>query len=129
MEDALPLALLSFFDGQPEEYSLACALLEGLLAALPETQVRVQKTQITLSGRHNFAALSLPRRSRDRKAHRLTLTLGLSHRLDSPRVDIATEPYPGRWTHHLLLSSADELDEELLAWAREAYDFAQAKGR
>ena len=129
MEDVLTPALLSFFDGQPEEYSLACALLEGLLAALPETQVRVQKTQITLSGRHNFAALSLPRRSRDRKAHRLTLTLGLSHRLDSPRVDIATEPYPDRWTHHLLLSSADELDEELLALAREAYDFAQAKGR
>ena len=129
MEDVLTLALLSFFDGQPEEYSLACALLEGLLAALPETQVRVQKTQITLSGRHHLAARSHPRRSPARKAPRLPHPLGLSHRLDSPRVDIATKPYPGRWTHHLLLSSADELDEELLAWAREAYDFAQAKGR
>lgn len=99
----------------------------GILSALPETQVQVQKTQITLKHRHVFAALSLPRRSRDRKDHKLTLTLGLAHRLDSPRVDIATEPYPGRWTHHLPVSTPEDLDGQLLAWLQEAYDFAQSK--
>lgn len=43
------------------------------------------------------------------------------------RVDIATEPYPGRWTHHLLVSTSEELDGQLLAWLQEAYAFAQSK--
>lgn len=129
MDEHLIPDLLFFFDGLPEEHNLACALLDQILTTLPETAVRVQKTQITLTGRHGFAALSLPRRSRDRKAHRLTLTLGLPHRLDSPRVDQATAPYPGRWTHHFQLSSPTELDSQLLSWVREAYDFAQAKGK
>lgn len=127
MDDALTPALLAFFDGAPEEFSLGCALLEGILAACPGSAAVVQKTQITLKGRHVFAALSLPRRSRDRKDHKLTLTLGLARRLDSPRVDIATEPYPGRWTHHLLVSTPEDLDGQLLAWLQEAYAFAQSK--
>ena len=127
MDNALTPALLAFFDGAPEEFSLACALLEGILAACPGSAAVVQKTQITLKARHVFAALSLPRRSRDRKAHRLTLTLGLARRLDSPRVDLATEPYPGRWTHHVVLSQQEELDGQLLSWLREAWDFSQAK--
>lgn len=129
MDDALTPALLAFFDGAPEEFSLACALLEGILAACPGSAAVVQKTQITLKGRHVFAALSLPRRSRDRKAHRLTLTLGLARRLESPRVDLATEPYPGRWTHHFLLSAPEDLDGSMLAWVQEAYAFAEGKGR
>ena len=84
MDETQTLAFLAFFDGRPEEAALARALLGGILSALPETQVQVQKTQITLKHRHVFAALSLPRRSRDRKDHKLTLTLGLAHRLDSP---------------------------------------------
>ena len=129
MDETQTLALLAFFDGRPEEAALARALLGGILLALPETQVQVQKTQITLKHRHVFAALSLPRRSRDRKAHRLTLTLGLARRLESPRVDLATEPYPGRWTHHFLLSAPEDLDGPLLAWIQEAYAFAEGKGR
>ena len=42
-------------------------------------------------------------------------------------MDIATEPYPGRWTHHLLVSTPEELDGQLLAWLQEAYAFAQSK--
>ena len=78
MDETQTLALLAFFDGRPEEAALARALLGGILLALPETQVQVQKTQITLKHRHVFAALSLPRRSRDRKDHKLTL-LSLIH--------------------------------------------------
>ena len=27
-------------------------------------------------------------------------------------IDAATEPYPNRWTHHMLASSVDEIDIE-----------------
>ena len=42
------------------------------------------------------------------------VTLGLGRRLDTPRVAVAVEPYPGRWTHHLLLTEESQIDEELL---------------
>ena len=44
-----------------------------------------------------------------------------------PRIAQATEPYPGRWTHHLLVSTPEDLDGQLLAWLQEAYAFAQSK--
>ena len=57
----------------------------------------------------------------------MVITLGLPAPLDSVRVAVKTEPYPGRWTHHIVVSSPEELDEELLSWIQEAYDFADAK--
>ena len=128
MEEALALSLLSFFAGRPEEEVLGRTVTQWIVTALPQTTVRVQKTQITFQNRHVFAALSLPRRARDRAAHALTLTLGLPVRLDTPRVMMAAEPDPGRWTHHLLLSGPQDLDEELLGWVRAAAAFAQTKG-
>ena len=55
----------------------------------------------------------------------LLLTIGLARRLDSPRV--AVEPYPNRWTHHVILSEVGQLDSELMDWLQEAHDFALTK--
>ena len=57
----------------------------------------------------------------------LLITFGLSYRLDSPRVAVAVEPYPNRWTHHVLLTREEELDGELMGWLEEAWRFAQEK--
>ena len=55
------------------------------------------------------------------------ITLGMPYPLESPRVAVKTEPYPGRWTTHIVIGSADEVDEELLDWVAEAYTFASTK--
>ena len=55
------------------------------------------------------------------------LTLGLSAPLESDRVAQKTEPYPGRWTTHFVISNPSDLDEELFDWIEQAYQFAQAK--
>ncbi len=47
--------------------------------------------------------------------------------LDSERVAVKTEPYPGRWTHHFVVSTPEELDEELLSWIKNSYTFADSK--
>ena len=67
----------------------------------------------------------LVRRKAEMPAHFLTLTLGLPEPVDSPRIAVKCEPYPGRWTHHIVLSSPDEIDAELLAWIERAHQFAQ----
>ena len=59
----------------------------------------------------------------------IIVSFGLSHRLNSPRIAIAVEPYPNRWTHHMIVFEAEQLDDELIGWLREAYDFAQTKER
>ena len=90
---------------------------------------RVQKTQITFFNRHVFACISFAKVKRKAEMPKdyLVLTLGLPVPLDSERVAVKTEPYPGRWTHHIVISRPDELDEELLSWIRESYDYADMK--
>ena len=57
----------------------------------------------------------------------MVITLGLPAPLESERVAVKTEPCPGRWTHHIVISRPDEMDEELISWIGEAYAFADAK--
>ena len=55
------------------------------------------------------------------------LTLGLPYPLESGRVAVRTEPYPGRWTTHILISSISDFDEELFKWGAQAYEFSEKK--
>ena len=120
---------LFFFNGRPEALPLYEAFEKRLLSELEGVVVQPQKSQITLKNRRVFGAVSfLPaRKAKDRPNPYITVTLGLNRRLDSLRVDKASEPYLGRWTHHLVIGATDEIDDELMAWVREAYDFAAAK--
>lgn len=121
--------ILFFFSRDPAVLPIYEAFEARVLAEAENVSIRVQKTQITFTNPRVFAAVSfLPvRKKAQRPEHYLTLSLGLNRRLDSRQVDAATEPYPGRWTHHFLLASPEEVDEELLAWVREAASFAAAK--
>lgn len=120
---------LFFFNEHPQAIPLYKAFEERLLAQLEGVAVQPRKSQITLKNRRVFGAVSfLPaRRAKDRPDPYLTITLGLNRREGSPRIDKASEPYPGRWTHHIVIGSVAEIDDELMAWVREAYDFAAAK--
>lgn len=118
-----------FFRDSPGSLPLYLALEERILSEFPDARVRVQKTQISFSQRRNFAFASLlpARRKALRPDPFLTVTVGLNRRLDSPRVDAASEPYPGRWTHHIVIGSEEEIDGELMAWIREAAEFSGQK--
>ena len=115
---------LFFFEGKPEELVLYEALLDRL-AALGAFSVVVHKTQISLKNRRVFACVSMLRALPKKllPPHFLVLTLGLPFPLNSPRIAVKTEARPNRWTHHIVLGSADELDGELLDWLRQAYEF------
>lgn len=120
---------LLFFDRDPAALELYEALRRAVSAVEPEAQVRVQKTQISFGNPRLFAAVSfLPVRKKARRPeHFITVTLGLPCRLDSPRVDAASEPYPNRWTHHAAVFAPEDIDDELMGWIREAYEFSAAK--
>ena len=120
--------VLFFFDGRPAERALYQALVQAMEARFPETAVKVQKSQISFYHRHLFAAASLPlRRRKEWPKESILVTFGLSRRLPSSRIAVAVEPYPNRWTHHVVVAREEEIDGELLDWLAEAYDFAAAK--
>ena len=123
------LDTLLFFNEKPEALPLYNALEERILAEIRNVKIKVQKSQITFSNKHNFAFVSfLPvRKAKERPKVYITITFGLNYKKESPRIDVATEPYPNRWTHHVLVSSIDEIDDELLSWIKEASDFSAVK--
>lgn len=118
-----------FFHEHPEALPLYQRLEELILAQIPDVRIKVAKTQITFANKRGFAFVSfLPcRKSKDRPQTWMTVSFGQLYRVCSPRIDVATEPYPNRWTHHLLVSDLDELDEELMGWLRDAAAFSAGK--
>ncbi|MCI9681980.1 MAG: hypothetical protein HFI26_11410 [Lachnospiraceae bacterium] len=121
--------ILLFFDKHPEALPLYEALEERILAEIRDVKIKVQKTQITFSNKRNFAFVSfLPvRKAGERPDIYIAVTFGLSYRKESPRIDAATEPYPNRWTHHMLISQTEEIDDELMGWIEEAAVFSAGK--
>lgn len=120
---------LFFFDRSPAALPLFEAFEEKLQRAVGEFAVRVQKTQITYSNRYVFACVSFlkVRRAKDRPPVYIVITFGLDHRLESPRIDAAVEAGPRRWTHHVLVSDVSQIDEELMSWVAQAYQFSATK--
>ncbi len=120
---------LFFFNEKPAALPLYVAFAQRLLAEIGNVTIKVQKTQISFSNRHNFAFVSfLPtRKAKDRPKTYITVTFGLQYKKESPRIDAASEPYPNRWTHHMLISSVEEIDDELMGWIKEAAAFSAGK--
>lgn len=102
---------------------------EKVFSEVDGVKVKAQKTQIAFSNRHNFAFVSfLPvRKAKERPEVYIVVTFGLGYRLESPRVDAVVEPYPGRFTHHVLVSGTGEVDDELMGWVKEAAVFSTGK--
>ena len=120
-----------FFGEHMEALPIYKRLENAILIRIPDVKIKTAKTQITFANKRGFAFVSFNpcRRAKDRPAVWMTVTFGLGCRKGSSRIDVATEPYPGRWTLHVMVGSAEEIDEELLGWIQEAAEFANVKGR
>ena len=120
---------LMFFDNHPTAVPLYEAFEAKLLEIFPLTTIRVQKTKITFSNRHVYACVSFQRvrKKADLPDSYIVITLGLPYPLESDRVAVKTEPYPGRWTTHIVVGAIEELDDELFVWIRQAYNFSESK--
>lgn len=121
--------VLYFFDKHPDALPLYETFEDKVRTIVSDVRIKVQKTQISFYNKHMFACVSFARvrKKKDCPEEFIVVTISLNHKLESPRIDIATEPYPNRWTHHLLISDESEIDEELMDWVGEAAEFAARK--
>ena len=120
---------LFFFNEKPAALPLYEAFAKRLFAEIGDVTVKVQKTQISFSNKYNFAFVSfLPvRKAKERPKTYITVTFGLGYKKESSRIDAASEPYPNRWTLHMLIASVEEIDDELMGWIKEAAEFSVGK--
>ena len=102
-------------------YPLYLSLRETLETFGP-VSLKIQKTQIGFYNQHLFACVSMPRLKSQARTG-LLLTFGLPYPLSDPRIIEQVEPYPGRWTHHVLLYFREELNTNIHDWLQEAYAF------
>lgn len=117
------------FAPTPGGPALYAQLESAILGALPDVEICPRRTQLGFFHGCGFAWAWPARAKADRMAGRIGLTLALPARVDSPRIAHAVEAYPGRWTHHMLISSPREIDGELMNWLREAWSFAAFRGK
>lgn len=120
---------LLFFEQQPAALPLYEAFYDAVLKRHPDARIKIQKTQISFSNLYIFACVSFLRvkKKKELPDPYLVITLGMPYPLESPRVAVKTEPYPGRWTTHIVVGEVGDIDDELLSWVREAHDFAKNK--
>ena len=121
--------ILFFFGEHMGALPLYEKLEEQILTQIPEVKIKVAKTQITFANKRGFAFVSFNpcRRAAHRPKVWLTISFGLGYGRESPRIDVATQPYPGRWTHHVMVGSLEEIDGELMDWIKEAAEFSAGK--
>ncbi len=122
--------ILMLFGKVPGTLQLYEALEARILRQFPDVTIMAKATQVSFYNTHAFAWAWPPFRSRKGwpKVF-MFVTFGLDHRLDHPRIAESVEPYPNRWTHHVIVQRTDEIDEELMDWIGQSYRFSLSKGR
>lgn len=117
---------LGFFYKMPQAVPLYEAFVGKLRSECGDFTVRVQKTQISFFNRYLFACVSL-RKIKGCGDAFIVVSFGLDHRENDARIQTATQPYPNRWTHHVIVQDESEIDNQLMNWIRQAYEFALNK--
>jgi hypothetical protein len=111
-----------FFAGSPEGLACHRAVAEAI-SRLGEAEIRVTKSQIAFRRRTGFAFVWVPGRyvKSDVPA---VLSIALPREVVSARFKEVAHPAPRVWMHHLELRSPGQVDDEVRAWLREAFDAA-----
>lgn len=119
----------AFFAGKPEAKALFMAV-ERKIRAIGPAIIKVSKTQISFATRTQFAWVWMPQPTdRKRPLHSLVLSFGCGRQIVHDQIVEAIEPYPGRWTHHVIIAEEADLTASVDAWMREAYRFSEKRGR
>ncbi len=126
--EQIPDEELMFFNKYPRLLPIYIRLRGKITEEFGDVRIRVSKTQISFYNKHIFAMASLPlRRRRDWPKEFLMVTFGLEHPKRSDRIAMAVEAYPNRWTHHVIVATPRDVDDELMDFIRESYYFSLGK--
>ena len=114
-----------YFEPHPTTLPLYEKVRERILEAFPIARIEVQKTQIKYKSTRGFAFIWLPpMKVRGRPDEYIILTFALDRKLEDPRIEEAVKVRNNLWTHHIILSDTGQVDDQILAWLKQAESLA-----
>jgi hypothetical protein len=116
-----PEVTLERFFAQRDESRALFDVVNGAVQQLGPAEVRATKSQVAFRRGVAFAWVWVPGQYLDGDRPPLVLTVDLRRKDESPRWKQVVEVRPGRFVHHLEVRSADEIDEEVRGWLKEAW--------
>lgn len=111
------------FEGHPDAMAVY-ETVHGILETFGPFEVRVSKSQVAFRRTRGFASLWMPGRYLAKPAAEVVLSFALGREDGSPRFKEVVHPSPRHWMHHLEIQQPEDLDDEVVAWLREAWDRA-----
>ncbi|PPD57983.1 YdeI/OmpD-associated family protein [Dehalogenimonas etheniformans] len=115
----------ALFQGRPVSLMLF-ETVRSYIESLGRVTVECLKTQVSLGSKGKFAWIWLPQMwIKKQPENSIVLTIGIDHRIESPKIKESVQPYPGRWIHHIVIGKESDFDEEMKKWLKSAYEFAQ----
>lgn len=98
--------------------------LAAAIAPLAGVSVVVSKSQVAFRARRGFAFAWAPGRYVTSDVP-IVVSFALREELRSPRVKEVAHPAPTTWMHQVELRGPGDVDAELIAWVRRAWDEAR----
>jgi hypothetical protein len=117
--DDAPRTPESFFRGFPRGLELFEAV-RAAVAEIGDAEVRVTKSQVAFRRAKGFAYVWRPGQYVSSEVPAV-LSIALPREVPSERFKSVAHPSAGVWMHHLELSAAAEVDDEVRGWLAEAY--------
>lgn len=116
---------LLFFAGVEELLTCYLRFRMEIIAFFPESGVRVQKSQISFRCPRPYAWVWTLARHGSGKAGSpsMFVTFAAPFPVESPLIHMKTAPYPGRWTHHVAVSKAEDITPELMSLVQASHAF------
>ena len=125
MENEKGWTIEKVFAGRPEAFKLF-EIVRAYIESLGPVDVTPTKTQVSFGAKTKFAWVWLPQMwIKKQPENTIVLTFDADHRIGDRRIKQAVEPRPGRWTHHVVMAKASDLDRNVKRWLKEAYGFGQ----
>jgi hypothetical protein len=101
------------------------SVVTTFLNSLGGVESATTKTQVSFRHGRAFAWIWLPQMWIEKQPRgSITLTFSLDHQVRDHRIKQSVEPYPGRYTHHVVITRAAEFDTQVKRWLTEAHRLA-----
>jgi hypothetical protein len=114
----------ALFAGRAESRQLF-RLVSDYILSQGAVEIVPRKTQVGFKRARTFAWIWLPQMwIKKQPRGSITLTFSLEHQVRDRRIKQSVEPYPGRYTHHVVITRAAEFDAQVKGWLREAHRLA-----
>lgn len=129
MQDTDDNRMADYFYGYPKQANLF-EKIKNMIESIGPVKIETMKSGISFATRYKFAWVWLPQKYDLKQPEgSLVLSFGLDRRITHAKIKEVVNPYPHRWTHHVVVKGPTDLDDTVREWLAEAYRFSGRAGR